>query len=86
MSASTHLDAIRLDNLDDYREFLSKTYIHTWKKAPIQDIERVFSLPKRFPCLLYIKKNRLDAWGNKRIVFVYENKTYSTDTYEKDEY
>ena len=44
----------KLENLNDYRAFLSKNFSTNWLTAAESSIAKVFGLPK-YPCFAYIE-------------------------------
>lgn len=86
MASSISSDGILLSNYQEYKDFLSRQYHPNWaKKDNVTDnrIKEVFGLPKRFPVVLTLRVNSLDAWNNKGIHFIYLEKKPSTYTYRE---
>lgn len=83
MPSSISSDGILLSNLTEYVDFLSRQYDSGWKNKSINQISQVFGLPKKFPVVLTLRVNELDAFNNKGIHFIYLEKRPTTYSYKE---
>lgn len=79
-------DGVMINNLTEYKEFLTKLYDTNWKIEPAEKIYKTFGKPNDYPFVITLRQNSLDVFNTKEIHKIYiRNKPsiyyYSEETY-----
>lgn len=60
-----------VNNFEDFRQLLADTYTIEWLDAPVEHIEPVFGLPKKYPAIITFRVNQSSLCKNIELQIIY---------------
>ena len=85
-SSGISTDGIMINNLKEYKTFISKLYNTNWRIEPAEKVYKVFGKPEEYPFVITLRQNSLNTYGGKEIHKIYIKDKPSLYYYSEETY